>query len=548
MARLVTLFHPKPTPAELPERFPSPFDELGPHPLARQAAEALASDLRAGLVDLGAEGKMFGVLVVQTKEGVGFLRAFSGMLAGKWDVPGFVPPVFDRKARASVEVDGERRVSALHARVLRFARSGRLARARAERDALAAEHAQALAALKARQALHKAERKKEREVVRAANLSDEARAQALHRIDQESRRDKAELRSLTASHAAARAGIAAVQRKLERRLAALERLRGCASRRLMRTVHDTYRVANARGDLCPLRTLYPLQAPPSGAADCAGPKLLATAFAQGWTPLALAELWWGPPPATGARVQGEYYPACQEKCGPLLPFMLRGLDVEPPRRFRPPDLREAPLRVVFEDAWLLVIDKPCGLLSVPGKDASVADSVLERLRRLFPGATGPLLVHRLDLDTSGLLVACKDSGTFVALQRQFLQRTVQKRYLAVLEGEVNGERGTIELPLRVDLHDRPRQIHDPVHGKPAVTDWEVLERGGGRTRVALWPRTGRTHQLRVHAAHPQGLGAPIVGDRIYGREGERLLLHAAWISFNHPASGARVSFEAPPPF
>jgi tRNA pseudouridine32 synthase/23S rRNA pseudouridine746 synthase len=195
-----------------------------------------------------------------------------------------------------------------------------------------------------------------------------------------------------------------------------------------------------------------------------------------------------------------------------------------------------------------VVDKPHGLLSVPGREASLTDSVLTRLRARYPNATGPLLVHRLDLDTSGLLVAALDPRTHATLQRQFLHRTVHKRYVAWLQGLVKGERGTIDFPLRVDLDDRPRQIHDPVHGKPAVTEWHVLERDGERTRVAFFPHTGRTHQLRVHAAHPLGLGAPIVGDRLYGHPGERLLLHAEALSFLHPGTGQPVTFERPAPF
>ena len=227
--------------------------------------------------------------------------------------------------------------------------------------------------------------------------------------------------------------------------------------------------------------------------------------------------------------------------------MLEGLSVTPPRSFSPPPPPSQPLSIVFEDAWLVVLDKPEGLLSVPGKDASV-DSVLARLRARYPHATGPLLVHRLDLDTSGLLVAALDARTHAALQRQFLHREVHKRYVAWVEGPVPGERGTIDLPLRVDLNDRPRQIHDPVHGKPARTEWWVLERLGGRTRVAFSPLTGRTHQLRVHAANPLGLGAPIVGDRLYGHPDARLMLHAEALTFTHPQTGERVSFERPAPF
>jgi tRNA pseudouridine32 synthase/23S rRNA pseudouridine746 synthase len=316
----------------------------------------------------------------------------------------------------------------------------------------------------------------------------------------------------------------------------------------MRRLHDTYAVPNARGEHRLLRTLYSTGEPPSGAADCAAPKLLAHAFRHGLRPLALAEFWWGAPPPAGGRVAGAFYAACRDKCAPLLPFMLEGLRLAPPRAFAPPDVEAHALPIVYEDAWLVVVDKPCGLLSVPGKDAAVTDSVLARLRARHPHATGPLLVHRLDLDTSGLLVAALDAETFADLQRQFAQREVRKRYVAWLEGRVEAERGTIDFPLRVDLDDRPRQIHDPVHGKPAVTEWHVLERRGERTRVAFFPLTGRTHQLRVHAAHPLGLGAPIVGDRLYGHEEARLHLHAEALTFRHPGLGHPVSFERPAPF
>jgi tRNA pseudouridine32 synthase/23S rRNA pseudouridine746 synthase len=233
--------------------------------------------------------------------------------------------------------------------------------------------------------------------------------------------------------------------------------------------------------------------------------------------------------------------------------MMEGLDVAPPRRFAPPHADVAQLRVVFADAWIVVVDKPAGLLSVPGRGAVPDDSVQAQLRREHPEA---LLVHRLDLDTSGLLVAARDMPTYVALQRQFLGRTVEKRYAAIVRGEVEAEGGVIDLPIRVDLDDRPRQIHDPVHGRRAVTKWRrdglVSPPIDGEdlvcTRVRFFPLTGRTHQLRVHAAHPLGLGAPILGDRLYGHTGRRLMLHAEGLTFDHPATGERVSFDSSPPF
>ena len=533
-----------------PFDFPSPFDELGPHPLARQAAEAMQAELRAGLIAPGIPsalldgpegGKMFGVLVVQRPDGqLGFLRSFSGMLAGRWEVEGFVPPLFDREARARVEPAGEAVVKALFARAETLRTSEELVSLRTAHEAQEARHTEERAAMRARH-----EEKRRKRHARRAELTERA---ALHALDQESRGDKAEWRRMEAAQQEEHRALAPRRARLERRLRALERLRWIVCRALMRRIHDTYEVPNARGGRRPLRALFAPGEPPSGTADCAAPKLLAQAFTHGLRPLALAEFWWGTPPPSGGRVSGAFYGACRDKCGPLLPFMLEGLSVAPPRAFSPPAVVTEDLAVVFEDAWVVVVDKPQGLLSIPGKDTSVTDSVLARLRARYPHATGPLLVHRLDLDTSGLLVAALDPRTHADLQRQFTRREVHKRYVAWIEGHVQGDQGTIDFPMRVDLDDRPRQIHDPVHGKSAVTRWQVLERRGGRTRVAFFPLTGRTHQLRVHAAHPLGLGAPIVGDRLYGHPDDRLHLHAESLSFRHPETGQIVSFERPAPF
>jgi tRNA pseudouridine32 synthase/23S rRNA pseudouridine746 synthase len=555
----LTLFEPQPAPGDGPETFPSPFDALGPPALARQAAEVMQAQLRAGFIAPGVPtsllegqegGKMFGVLAVQQPDGrLGFLRAFSGQLGGRWELEGFVPPLFDREARAQVEPAGEAVVKALLARAEAFRTSPELATVRAAHEARQARHTGELAELRARHEARRLLRHARRaELLASQALGDTAKREALHALDQESRGDKAERRRLEAAHEAERREKEPKRVQLERRLRALERLRHIVCRALMKRIHDTYAVPNARGERRALRALYARGEPPSGAADCAAPKLLAQAFVQGLRPLALAEFWWGAPPPAGGRASGAFYAACKDKCGPLLPFMLEGLGVTAPRAFSPPAVREAALSILFEDAWLVVVDKPCGLLSVPARDASVTDSVQARLRARYPHAKGPLLVHRLDLDTSGLLVAALDPRTHAALQRQFLQREVHKRYVAWVEGLVPGERGTIDFPMRVDLDDRPRQIHDPVHGKAAVTEWQVLERRGERTRVAFFPLTGRTHQLRVHAAHPLGLGAPIVGDRLYGHPDVRLHLHAEALAFQHPETGERLSFERPAPF
>lgn len=335
-------------------------------------------------------------------------------------------------------------------------------------------------------------------------------------------------------------------------VAQLDADRSARSRELLPLVQECYRLANGLGEVRALREIFAPAAPPGGAGDCAAPKLLAQAFALGLRPIALAEFWWGAPPASGDRRAGSFYAACHGKCGPILAHMLRGVPADAPPVFGTGRIDPALPHTLYEDAHLLVVDKPSGLLSVPGRSAALQDCVLSRLRARYPECTGQMVVHRLDLDTSGLLLAAKDAATFSALQRLFSLREVEKRYVAVLDSEVRGDAGTIVLPLRLDIDDRPRHIHDPELGKPAVTEWRVLQRAEGRTRVVFVPRTGRTHQLRVHAAHPLGLDAPIVGDRLYGREapadGERLLLHAEWLSFVHPVTGERVSVECPAPF
>ncbi len=294
---------------------------------------------------------------------------------------------------------------------------------------------------------------------------------------------------------------------------------------------------NARGeerDLCNLFKDTVQKTPPAGAGECAAPKLLQYAYRNGWQPLAMAEFWWGDSPKNEIRRHGYYYPACKGKCGPILKHMLQGLHVEE-KPFETDMLRGTELEIMYEDDWLSVVNKPAGMLSVPGK--SDIDSVYGRVRRMYPEATGPMIVHRLDMATSGLILIAKTKEVHQNLQAQFKNRTVCKRYVAWLDGIVEKKEGHIELPLRPDPEDRPRQVVDAVHGKPAVTDYTVLHYDSGRTFISFIPKTGRTHQLRVHSAHPLGLNAPIVGDELYGRKADRLYLHAEYLGFIHPVSG-----------
>lgn len=539
----------------LPTRFPSPF-ATPPHPLAVRAASYLIDDLTTGqlggLGDAADEGKMLAVLVVRAPGGaLGYLRGFSGMLGGRWRRPGFVPPLFDEDARAPWWSEAQDELAS-YDRELRELRDGAaatelrrawrelLAEQAHERDALAARHR---------------ERRQRRHDARGRLGASAQDAAQRGELDQQSRGDKAQRRALDSEHAAARARLAPALAALDARLAHLEQRRAERSATFQRALFEQTSVPDARGRERSLRELFSPGEPPSGAGDCAGPKLLGYAFRHGLTPLALAELWWGASPVGGGRHHGQLYAACRSKCGPILPAMLEGLDVEPAPVFgrveRAHDQGAPALALCYEDEWMLAVDKPAGLLSVPGRTPELAESVLARLRR-ERGTRELFLAHRLDLDTSGLLLAAKSRDAYVRLQRLFAERRVDKRYLAWVCGAVLGDAGTIDLALRSDLEDRPRQLHDPVHGKAALTRWRVLARQADRTMVELGPLTGRTHQLRVHAAHPRGLDAPICGDRLYGRAGAgeapRLLLHAAELALEHPYTGRPLHLTSPAPF
>ena len=332
------------------------------------------------------------------------------------------------------------------------------------------------------------------------------------------------------------------------------------SQELQTWLFHQYRLLNARGEVKDLVDVwqeyynrpkllrkYPL--PPGGTGDCCAPKLLQYAYQQGLKPLCMAEFWWGETTKTELRHHLNYYPACRGKCKPVLTWMLQGLDVDPDPALLNFERQELP--VVYEDEWLLVVNKPSGLLSTPGRVEEY--SVETMMQQRYPGS---MIAHRLDMGTSGLLIVAKTLEVYRNLQEQFVKHQVRKKYLAVLEPLENLEtldrldilerRGTISLPLRPDPMNRPRQLVDSEHGKRAVTDYEFLS----DCLVALWPQTGRTHQLRIHCAHPDGLGRPIVGDELYGtrEKGQRLMLHAAEIWFCHPVKSINMHLSVAPDF
>ena len=326
------------------------------------------------------------------------------------------------------------------------------------------------------------------------------------------------------------------------------------SQELQTWLFHQYRLLNARGEVKDLVDIwqeyynrpkllqkYPL--PPGGTGDCCAPKLLQYAYQQGLNPLCMAEFWWGAATKTELRQHLNYYPACRGKCKPILTWMLQGLDVDPDPETL--SLQQMELPVVYEDEWLLVVNKPSGLLSVPGRIGQY--SVETIMQERYPDS---MVVHRLDMGTSGLLIVAKTQDVYRALQEQFVKHQIRKKYLAVLEMNHSSfniqhstlpAKGRISLPLRPDPMNRPRQIVDLEHGKRAVTDYEFLS----DRVVALWPQTGRTHQLRIHCAHPDGLGCPIVGDELYGtrQQGQRLMLHAAELWFRHPVTLEEIHLE-----
>ncbi len=312
------------------------------------------------------------------------------------------------------------------------------------------------------------------------------------------------------------------------------------SQDLQNWLFEQYHFLNAEGDTAEMKDIFPNSLPPAGAGDCCAPKLLQYAYIHHLKPLAMGEFWMGRLPKGEIREEGHFYPACQHKCKPILSWMLRGLDVEENPLRKDYDALVKQLKIVAETPDFVVVDKPSGMLSVPGKDdlPSLQDIVAQQ----HPDYDGPFIVHRLDMDTSGLMVLALNDETYKELQQQFIRHEIKKRYSALLERPMTiGEKGVIDLPLCPNPYDRPRQIVHEQYGRRSITRYEVVDNVDGHALLHFWPETGRTHQLRVHAAHSQGLNNPILGDRLYGNAGGRLMLQADRLSF--ALKGECYSFE-----
>ncbi|MBN8567285.1 MAG: RNA pseudouridine synthase [Flavobacteriales bacterium] len=530
----------------LPEKFTFPF-YYEPHELSKIAASELQDYLNTqtdwehnfGLKE-GQQGlvigKMFGVLVVQKPTGeVGYLAAFSGKLADSNEHRHFVPPVFDMLKQDGFFKQEEKILNAYNRDIEAL-----------ENDAefLACQQALATTLLQAEHdKAEKKEQSRENKIRRDAlrvkaeqELAFDDYKALQKNLSKESQQESIQLKQMNHYW---KTEIEKAQQKVavfEARLQQLKDKRKAKSAALQQKLFQQYSFLNQNGETKSLGAIFE-DNPPASAGECAAPKLLQYAYLHHLQPIALAEFWWGQSPKSEIRKHGHFYPACTGKCKPILAHMLVGLNVDDnPLLQNPAEDKE--LTFLYDDAYLSVVHKPAEFLSVPGK--AIQDSVYWRYKEKFPDATGPLIVHRLDMSTSGILLLAKSTEIYLQLQAQFMKRTVQKRYVALLNGMIEHDRGEINLPLRVDLDNRPNQLVCYQHGKPAKTQWEVVERREHTTLVHFYPITGRTHQLRVHAAHPEGLNAPIVGDDLYGTKADRLYLHAERLRFWHPVLGKEM--------
>jgi len=584
----------------LPEKFTYPF-HYTPHPLCVLAAEEVKAYIasRKEWQEELASGKMFGVLIVQTDNGItnneenqiGYLAAFSGNLAGKNLHPYFVPPVYDLLQPEGFFKIEEEQISAINIRIRELENSSSYL---GSKEKWKIETEQAKAVLNQAKAELKMA-KEAREIRRQSSpeLSEEEQASLIR----ESQYQKAEYKRLEKEWKKRLEELETEVRHFDIEIERLKTERKERSAALQRKLFEQFRMLNAQGEVKDLYTIFEQtvqKVPPAGAGECALPKLLQYAYLHQLKPLAMAEFWWGDSPKNEIRHHGYYYPSCKGKCEPILQHMLQGLEIDENPLLNPVH-EEEELEIVFEDEWLLVVNKPVGMLSVPGK-AEDRDSVYHRLKKKYPEATGPMIVHRLDMATSGLLLVAKTKEVHQDLQAQFANRSIKKRYVAVLDGTIikteketkpiaekailiaketvstkktakaerTGRTGRIELPLCLNPLDRPRQMVSRKHGKEAITEYQIISESEKNTsesentfnesnridesersinesrkytRIIFYPLTGRTHQLRVHAAHPEGLGCPILGDELYGKKADRLYLHAEYIEFRHPIYG-----------
>ncbi|WP_194436383.1 RluA family pseudouridine synthase [Vibrio fluminensis] len=537
---------------ELPNAFTFPF-YYQPHPLCVLAAQELQQHLveqSNWQHNFGSEndptgtGKMFGVLLVRSPQGeLGYLSAFSGKVAEENLLPHFVPPVFDMLAEECFFRTELAEITELNSQVKQLSANPKLAELNAsltqhKNDYQQQEQQQRQAMIDGR-AARKNQRQQAEETLHGEELKT-----ILDALAKQSVAEKNVLKYLKLEWEAKISLLQSELEQLNSEINHAKQQRKHLSNALQNKLFEQYRFLNANGEQKSLKAIFAETTnptPPAGAGECAAPKLLHYAYKHGFTPLAMAEFWWGVSPKSEVRQHKKFYPSCHGKCNPILGHMLQGLDVDP-NPLEDNWGKDKELEIIYQDEAIVVVNKPSGLLSVPGK--TIKDSAYTRVQALFPDVEGPFVLHRLDMATSGLLVFALTRRANKSLQKQFITRGVEKRYLAMVEGVVEQTSGEINLPMRGDPDDRPRQLVCFEHGKPATTYWELVEVKDGRSKLIMYPKTGRTHQLRVHCAHHQGLNMAMVGDGLYGEKDSRLHLHAEQLSFDHPYNHQRVIFTA----
>ena len=533
-------FHPLYTEIPKPDRFTFPFCYM-PHPLSVLAAKELQAYIASVEVwqEEIAKGKMFGVLVVENQQGeLGYLAAYSGILSNRNDWDYFVPPVYDLLQPGSYFQVHEAEISQMNKAVAEKERDDTYLKRKEWQNKQKEEAHRRMASYQQQMKLAK----RRRDEFRKHPLTSEQEAELI----KESQFMKAELHRMKKHFEHVIAQKEAELAIFTDAINALKKERKEKSDALQRWLFSRFVMLNARGEKKDLLTIFaatPQRIPPAGSGECCAPKLLQYAYLHHYRPVCMAEFWWGASPKEEIRHHLRYYPSCRGKCLPILTFMTQGLRVDPnPLEEKIP----LALPILYEDNFLIVVNKPSGMLSVPGK--SLMPSVYSIIKDRCPEAEGPLIVHRLDMATSGIMLIAKTKTVHEQLQKQFKERTIHKEYVALLEGVIKQSHGMISLPIRSDYLNRPYQVVDFQKGKSAVTDYQVIGIKDSTTRIRLLPHTGRTHQLRVHCASPKGLNCPIKGDALYGKSADRLYLHAEKLTFTHPKTGERMELTAEAPF
>jgi len=532
----------------LPDKFTYPFCYQA-HPLALAASEELQQKLvQFHPLDDKKQGRMYGVLVVKNEQGeLGYLTALSGganeIMAHDGTSINFVPAVYQTYSDSEYEQKKQIEINGINHSISQKSANPELSNLTTLLTSAIATSEQEIQAQQQHMRENKKARKQKRAWLSTADLPDDEHRNISIELSRASVTDKKALQAIKQKHQAVISSATEDLKLLTDDIALLKKRRKKLSTMLQKHFFKQYQMLNIQGECKDLTEIFAetiVQKPPSGSGDCAAPKLLQFAFKHKLIPVCMAEFWWGKQPKSEIRKHKNFYPACQGKCQPILSHMLTGMHVDKNPLLKNP-AEGKNLEIVFQDEDVVVVNKPAGLLSVPGK--SIKDSVYTRIKAQFPQASGSLIIHRLDMATSGLLMLALNERAHKHIQQQFIDKKVSKRYVAIIDGKLDKTSGEIRLPLCVDFNDRPRQMVCFEHGKYAETHWQVIEEIAGKTKLFLYPITGRTHQLRMHCAHPDGLNIPIIGDGLYGVSANRLHLHAQRLSFLHPRTKEQLTFE-----